>query len=160
MKQFILFILILFPLYSIRAQKQEVIAKFIITDASINGVNMSQLIVTEGGGYTVFYTVEGRNLLYMANVWSKQNTQSWGALYMEDVQSYPETVDQYKTEIFFFRWEYQNSYDTKKGTCSIQFIKTYKPQGVASTLKMITEELDVTIYKGYMEGTLDFSRFQ
>ena len=54
---------------------------------------------------------------------------------------------------------YSNSYDSKKGTCKVQFLKIYKPQGVVSKLKLITEALDVTEYIGYMEGSIDFSNY-
>ena len=37
-------------------------------------------------------------------------------------------------------------------------IKVYKPQGVAFTVKIIPENLDIIVYKGYMEGTIDFSK--
>lgn len=160
MKQIMILTVLFFFSVNAFAQTQEIIATFIVTDASMNGENITQEVVTKGGAYTVFYQSGRSNLLYMANVWPKQNSQSWGALYMEEIQNLPETSNQLETDIYFFRWEYQNSYDTKRGTCNIQFIKTYKPQGITSTLKMITEELDITIFKGHMEGTLDFSKFQ
>ena len=52
-----------------------------------------------------------------------------------------------------------NSYDSKKGTCKVQFLKIYKPQGIVSKLKLITETLDVTEFIGYMEGSIDFSNY-
>lgn len=35
----------------------------------------------------------------------------------------------------------------------------YKPQGVVSKLKFISETLDITEYTGYMKGTIDFGNF-
>ena len=38
-------------------------------------------------------------------------------------------------------------------------LKVYKPQGVVSKLKFISETLDITEYTGYMKGTIDFGNF-
>ena len=69
------------------------------------------------------------------------------------------TAKDYKVDIFYFNWNYSNNYDSKKGTCKVQFLKIYKPQGIVSKLKLITEALDVTEYIGYMEGSIDFSNY-
>jgi hypothetical protein len=53
-----------------------------------------------------------------------------------------------------------NDYDDKKGTAKIQLTKIYKPQGITFELKIIPENLDLIVYKGYMEGSLDFSVFK
>lgn len=73
-------------------------------------------------------------------------------------ESIPETASDYKTDIFYFNWNYQNSYDSKRNL-QVQFIKVYKPQGVVSKLKFISETLDITEYTGYMKGTIDFEIF-
>jgi len=43
------------------------------------------------------------------------------------------------------------------GTAKVEEIKIHKPQGVAFNLKIITPDLSIIIYKGYMDGTIDFS---
>jgi hypothetical protein len=52
-----------------------------------------------------------------------------------------------------------NDYDDKKGTATVQLIKIFKPQGITFILKIIPENLDVIVYKGYIEGSIDFSAF-
>ena len=138
--------------------EQVVLAKFIITDASFNGIDNTPTILDQGS-YTVFYTFQNDGLNYMANYWPKNNSQSYGPLYSAESVSYDETYETYKSDIFYFNWRYTNDYDGKKGTAKVQLTKIYKTQGVAFVLKIIPENLDMIIYKGYMEGTVDFSKF-
>lgn len=138
--------------------KQNIIAKFIITDASKNGVDNTSLILDQAA-YTVFYTSENDGLIYMANYWPKNKSQSFGPMYSAKTASYNETYETYKADIFRYNWRYTNDYDGKTGTAKVQLTKIYKPQGIAFILKIIPENLDVIIYKGYMEGTIDFSNY-
>ena len=142
---------------SLKAQ-QKMIAKFIITDASINGVDNTPTILDQGA-YTVFYTSDNDGHIYMANYWPKNGTQSYGPMYSSSKTTHEETYETYQADIFYFNWRYINDYDTKKGTAKVQLIKIFKPQGVAFTLKIILENLDIIVYKGYMEGTIDFSNY-
>ena len=133
------------------------LAKFIITDATNNNQEMTEDLL-EQNAYTVFYTT-GHGDLNMANVWPKEDSQSYGRLYASKSQKIKETYESYQADVMHFKWRYINNYDSNKGTASIKLIKIYKPQGVAFVLTIITESLDVIVYKGYMEGTLDFSEF-
>lgn len=137
--------------------QQKTLAEFIITDASFNNEDNTEIIL-EQGAYSVFYTTNDGNL-YMANVWKKNNSQSYGRLYASERKKLKETYETYEADIFYFKWRYINDYDTKKGTASIKFIKIYKPQGLTFSLTIIPESLDVIIYKGNMEDSLDFSEF-
>ncbi len=136
--------------------QQETLARFIITDARLNGLDYTDHYVGSGG-YIVFYEVEGD--LYLANVLGNKNTQSFGELYSMNVQEIQETDENYYTEIYSFRWSYINDYDSKKGTATVQFTKVFKPVGVAFICKIIPENLDVLEYRGFMEGSIDFSDY-
>jgi hypothetical protein len=136
---------------------QETLSKFIITDASDNGNDITETIL-EQNGYLVFYTDAEKNL-FMANVWEKNDTQSFGRLYNTEHKKLKETYENFEADIFYFRWRYINSYDTKKGTATVELIKIYKPQGVTFKIKIVPENLDVLVYKGYMEGTLDLNKY-
>jgi hypothetical protein len=140
------------------SSEQKVIAKFVITDASVNGVDNTPIILDQGA-YTVFYNFKNDGLIYMANYWPKNDSQSYGPMYSAENQSLNETYETYKADIFYYNWRYTNDYDGKSGTAKVQFTKIYKPQGVAFVLKIIPENLDIIIYKGYMEGTIDFSQY-
>lgn len=136
---------------------QETLSKFIITDASDNGNDITETIL-EQNGYLVFYTDAEKNL-FMANVWEKNDTQSFGRLYNTEHKKLKETYESFEADIFYFRWRYVNSYDTKKGTATVELIKIYKPQGVTFKIKIVPENLDVLVYKGFMEGTLDLNKY-
>jgi hypothetical protein len=136
---------------------QVTLSKFIITDASKNGNDITETIF-EQNGYLVFYTDAEKNL-FMANVWKKNDTQSFGRLYNTEHKKLKETYESFEADIFYFRWRYINSYDTKKGTATVELIKIYKPQGVTFKIKIVPENLDVLVYKGFMEGTLDLNKY-
>jgi hypothetical protein len=138
--------------------KQEVIAKFIITDGTLNGIDNTPTILDQGA-YTAFYTFDNDGLIYMANYWPKNDSQSYGPMYSAETNSLHETYETYKADIFYYNWRYTNDYDGKTGTAKVQLTKIYKPQGVAFILKIILENLDIIVYKGYMEGTIDFSKY-
>lgn len=142
-----------------QSNNTKMLAKFVITDATINGVDTSPQYISEGA-YLVFYTVEGiDNELFMANFWPKSNTQSSGKIYGAETSSSKADNENYRLDYCSFNWSYKNTYDEKKGTAKVEVIKIFKPAGVAFVIKIIPEDLDVFIYKGYMEGTVDFSAF-
>lgn len=153
-----LVLILLFISNNLFAQSQKVLAKFIITDATTNGVDITPTILSNNA-YTIFYANSDDKLIYMANVWPKNKTQSFGPMYSVENKNSHETYDKYEADVFYFNWRYKNDYDNKKGTARVQVIKIYKPQGVAFTVKIIPENLDIIIYKGYMEGSINFSDY-
>jgi hypothetical protein len=139
-----------------QTENQKTIAKFTITDAKNNGVDITPTLL-KAGAYTVFYTSGNDGLIYMSNVWPNSNSQSFGPMYGVKSEKLEETYENYEADFFDYNWRYTNDYDNKTGTAKVQVIKIYKPQGVAFTVKIIPEDLDVIVYKGYMDGTIDFS---
>jgi len=139
------------------AQDQTTLAKFVIQDARNNGVDVTPVYL-DVGGYIVFYENKFSQL-YMANVMSKRNTQSYGRLYSVKHEKIPETDTEYEADIFDFRWSYINDYDRKKGTAQVRLVKIFKPAGVAFQCTIIPENLDVIEYKGYMEGSINFEKY-
>ncbi|HQY42380.1 MAG TPA: hypothetical protein PLA14_11425, partial [Ferruginibacter sp.] len=79
--------------------QQKTLAKFIITDASINNVDATETYL-EAGGYIAFYTTGDGNL-YMTNIMSNRyNSQSFGRMYSAQTRSLNETYETYKADIF------------------------------------------------------------
>lgn len=151
-------LIIIFPiLFFGQNNKQKTLSKFIISDATRNGIDMTETILNQRG-YIVFYTNDSNNL-FMANAREKKDTQSFGRLYNTEHNELKETYESFEADIFHFNWRYINSYDTDRGTAKVELMKIYKPQGVIFKIKIITENLDVLVYKGYMEGTLDLNKF-
>jgi len=157
----LIFFALIVPQFIVAQTKStKMLAKFIITDATINGVDASPKYIDEGA-YLVFYSIgDDENQLYMANFWPKSNTQSSGKIYGAETSTTKADTENYRMDYCSFNWSYKNTYDEKKGTAKVEVIKIFKPAGVAFVIKIIPEDLDVLIYKGYMEGTLDFSAFK
>lgn len=141
------------------SEEQVDLARFIITDAKFNGEDITPMAV-KNKAYTVFYTYKGKEDVYMANFFSEADSQSFGLLYDSNLEMFDETDEEYKTDVLTSSWSYTNDYDDKKGTAKIKLIKIYKPQGIIFELTIIAENLDLIVYKGYMEGSLDFSVFK
>ncbi len=133
--------------------------KFIITEATTNGVDTTPTLL-EAKAYLVFYTVENDNLLYMSHVWPKHNSQSYGPMYSLESDTKKETYEEYKADVYKFDWLYITGYADKKGAAKVQLIKVYKPQAITYVLKIIPSTSEVIIYKGYLEGSLNFSVFE
>lgn len=142
--------------YSSLWAQQETLARFIVTDARINNIDYTEFYVSSGG-YIVFYITDRD--LYMANVLDAENTQSYGLLYSLNIQEVEETNENYAAEIYTFRWNYTNDYDAKRGTATVKMTKVFKPVGVAFVCIIIPENLDVLEYRGFMEGSIDFSDY-
>ena len=66
-----------------------------------------------------------------------------------------EPFENYKTETYYFNWQYENTYDNNKGIGQAQFTKFIEPNGVTSTLIITLENTDIFIYNGYMEELSD-----
>jgi hypothetical protein len=151
-----LFLLITLPLLIMSKgfAQQTVVAKFIITDARMNGKDITPAS-TAANQYLIFYTLPNDTSMYFANVLSKVGSQSYGITYDIHVYTTPATATDYETDHFTFKWSYANSYDQHKGTATVRLLKIGKPNGVAFEMTVISENLDVLEYKGYMEGTLN-----
>jgi len=132
-------------------------ARFVVLNAKKNGVDVTAWAI-ENGVFTVFYNSGEQPC--MANVCLGGDSQSWGPIYnlTKEKNVEHDELANHDAEVYKFLWNYTNTYDDKTGTCRVTFKKIYKPQGVVSVLKMVTESLDVTEYTGYMEGTVDLSK--
>lgn len=138
-------------------QEQKTVAKFIVNDARFNKVDRTDYYLNEGA-YLVFY-LDKDSIPCMANVLPKLGSQSFGQLISHNNKHVEESENKYPADYFYYKWSYLNSYDNKKGTADVILVKIYKPVGVAFECKIIPENLDVLDFKGYMDGSLDFSKF-
>lgn len=139
--------------------QQETIAKFIISDWTKNGENLTSQLIDENSYLVIYRNVEN-NDLYMANFWETSNSQSFGAIYAIEKKHIDESDENYKADFVNFQWSYTNTYDSKKGTAKVELMKIYKPQGVYFEMTIVPENLDVLVYKGFMSGTLDLQVYE
>jgi hypothetical protein len=144
--------------FSVAFCQQKTLGKFIITDAKIKNVDVTETYL-ENEAYIAFYD-SGDGNLSMTNIMSKKsNSQSYGRLYAMTQQVSKETQTKYETNLFLFKWRYKNTYDSMSGTATVRFQKVYKPQGVIFICTIIPENLKAIVLKGYMESSLNFSDY-
>jgi hypothetical protein len=156
MKKILLLLSLFIATFSF-AQKQETLAKFIITESTQNGYDNTAFDI-DRGGYFVFYNNVDKEP-YFANIAGNSEDQSFGRTINMKSETIKETSTSFKANVFNFRWKYFNTYDNATGYATVQFTKIYKPQGVIFELVMILPNLDKLTYKGYMDGTLDLENF-
>jgi len=158
MKQIFTFLILLSTIQFAKAQSNDIeeIQRFIISDVRYNKVDVTEKYLSEKA-YMVLYRLKGKDEVYLANVWPKTGSQSYGNIFDLKQTSNEATADSYKNETLTFKWSYQNDFDNKQGTATIKLGLVYKPTGIAFLLTMITDALDVTQYKGYVSGSLNLN---
>lgn len=157
---FIIFLLFIVGTGSgdVQAQEAELLEKFIILDATENDKDITpQLLSNEA--FLSIYKISGKEVVYFANVWPVADSQSFGMVYNAELKEVAETEKAYATDEFSFSWSYQNSYDEESGTAQVRILKIYKPQGVYFEAVVVPEDLDLLVYKGYVEGTLNLTAY-
>lgn len=159
MKNIFLVISLLIPCVFFGQDKLSIVTTFNVTDGKKNGIDITETLI-EQDSYLVLYKTGNSKELFLANIWKKDNSQSYGRIYNLKEEIEEETEKNYKSENINFKWSYINTYNSKQGTADVVLVKTYKPQAVIFKLTIISEDLDVLVYKGYIEGTLNIEKIQ
>lgn len=155
MKKYILvLIFIVLPLLGF-AQEQKIIARMGILDARFNGVDFTDWSISQKNYLVLFINEDDKFCL--SNV--TEQGQSFGTISLIDHQNYPKTKEGYKSDLFKMRWSYNNTYDEKKGSAIIELMVTDKPHAQIYELKMVLDNMDVNVYKGYIDGSVNLSNF-
>ena len=141
-----------------QTSERVILSKFIITDGSINGVDISSHLL-EAQAYIIFYTDKNDkdDPIFMANIWPTPDTKSFGPMHNMELFLGNEPFENYKTETYYFNWQFENTYDNNKGIVQAQFTKIIEPNRVTSTLIITLENSDIFIYNGYMEKSSDIN---
>lgn len=155
MKKYIIVIGILLTPLLVFAQDQKVISKFRILEARHNGVDFTDWSLSQNNYLVLFTDDDGETCL--SNV--TDEGQSYGGSSLLDYKEHPETKDTYSMLVYQFRWKYHNTYDSHRGSAIIELTVIHKPHASNFELKMIQENMDVNVYKGYIDGSIDFSNF-
>ena len=118
----------------------EPIAKFTVVHAKRGDQNISEEVL-DAGVYTLFYkdTVTGK--YGMANVSNSQQTLTYGPIY--DVKYSTQLQDPIPTQLYTFEWDFQNSFDSDKGTYLVTFeMNDTQEGGTIAELRMVDTEAD------------------
>lgn len=125
-----------------------------IIQVTIDGKDCTEVFL-ENEAFLALYERDGK--LYFANCWQKAGTQSYGSI---TILEHKENNDaEYPTETTSLLWRYANTYDDKTGTANILMRLTYRPISVAFELSILTESAELLIFKGYVNGSLEWKPF-
>ena len=121
-----------------------------IVQVQIDGEDYTSVYL-ENDAFLAFYEYNGK--LHFSNVWQKAGTQSYGEV---EILEHTEKDD---TVFMRLLWYYANSYDDHTGTAIIliQFIQ--RPVAVSFELSMLTESAGLSVYKGYVNGSLNWKPY-
>ena len=122
-----------------RVMENDIVMK--ITQAHVNGQNNTD-IFKQNEAFLVVY--KRKDKTYFANVWKKTGTQSYG-------EATPLAYEEKNGEmISVFSWDYQNTYDSKRGSTVV--ILKLKDSASTTTfdVRMSTED-NIDVYKGIVE---------
>lgn len=151
---------LLISMFSMAQKNINVIGRYIITDASKNGEDITPIMLYEKA-FLTFYHYEGNDdTVYFANIWEKSKSYSNGTIYGLTFDEPFTDNEGYIHEKISFFWKYSNSYDDVKGTASVIITIIRKPQGNHFIAKIVPEDLEILIYKGFVEGSLNLGVYQ
>lgn len=156
MKQLItlLFTLFLFSATTANAQQLDSLREddFVlsIVQAEVDGEDYSEQHY-RNEAFLVFYRRD--DTAYFANVWQKAGTQSYGKVTLLDKSE----TDEELTTVFL--WKYANSYDDKTGTAQIIVRLITRPVATAFELSVLTESGSILLFKGYVNGSLNWKPY-
>lgn len=150
-------LLFLFSFTQAFAQKEEVkqeLTHFVILDHQYNNEDFTDFSLDNGNYITLSLN---KNDSCLANVTNEG--QSEGEITRLTYESFEATEESNRIEHYTFRWSYRNTYDSLRGSCFIELIKSYRDKAVLYDLKMVDEYLNVSVYKGYIKGTLNLDNY-
>jgi len=121
-----------------------------IIQAEIDGEDYSELYY-RNKAFLAFYKRD--SVAYFTNCWQKAGTQSYGRAVLLEQH---ETEDEMTSVIL---WKYANTYDDETGTAIILLRLIHRPVAVAFELSILTESAKMLIFKGYVNGSLDWKPY-
>ncbi len=130
--------------YTFQRQDQTM---FMINNAYIEGQDCSEYY-RSAGAYLSLYEKDG--FPCMSVVMDKQKSQSYGTITDLNVQHYNATPYSYERDVLKYTWNYQNSYDNKKGIATCRFDITYKGNEVLYVFEFVLSNGKTSKFIGSM----------
>ncbi|EIJ38793.1 hypothetical protein JoomaDRAFT_1786 [Galbibacter orientalis DSM 19592] len=159
-KTWILFVIVLLTaLFGTAQDNVDVMGRFVIMDATMDGKDITSQLLSKNA-FLAFYQYKGDKEIYFANVWPKADSYSNGIIYNLTLDTPFYDRDGYNNQRLTFYWKYWNSYNADQGNASVEMKIIKKPQGNHFIIKIIPEDLEILIYKGFVEGSLDLDVYQ
>ena len=133
------------------AKRQKVLARFIVTEAWINGVNLSDVYVTNKA-YFAFYKT-GSEPIALGGVIGDARHQAFGHVSYIAAKRLKQTSSKESTDKQSFTWTYENNFDGGHNTANVELTKQYTPNKVEFELLVETQDHNRLLFKGYMGDT-------
>lgn len=133
---------------------QEDDMAFSIVQATIDGEDCTKSCLDDDV-FLAFYERDGK--LHFANVWQKAGGQSYGEV--SEIIRQEINEGGYHTVRASYLWYYSSTDFNKTGTAQILLRLIHRPITVAFELSILTESANLMIYKGYVNGSLDWKPF-
>lgn len=114
------------------------IEQYKILEGEKNGVNTTEYLQTVDPYSMLYYLKEDTSTVYFMNYFRKDETFSTGPIYNLQIDDYYQKEDDLPGRILTFLWDYENSYNDKTGTASVQI---YKVEELHQTSALIKIEL-------------------
>lgn len=101
---------------------------YLIQVAKLNGQDYSQRYINGNAGI-IIYSFENDPKTFMNVVIPGESSKSYGYMLAEHREDTPAVGSNYSRTLIEFAWEFNNSYDNKKGSATCTFIREYRPDG-------------------------------
>jgi hypothetical protein len=132
-------------------KRQKVLARFIVTEAWINGVNLSDVYVANKA-YFAFYKT-GSEPIAMGGVLNDTEHQTFGHVSYIAAKRLKQTSSIEPTDKQSFIWTYENNFDGGHNTANVELTKQYTPNKIEFELLIETQDHNRLLFKGYMGDT-------
>ena len=109
----------------------------------MDGINVTKAL-KKVKAYSVFYYENG--ILNMANVWKRANSKSFGPIELKHQHKF--MLNRQKGTVYFFQWNFENSYDTHSGETDVTLVKMQE----SVKLYIGKPNKGCTIYEGVIRG--------
>ncbi|MCD7969631.1 MAG: hypothetical protein LUF87_04685 [Alistipes sp.] len=129
------------------AQDYYVIQRLIILKVVHNEEDFSEHYRARNARLVFYGDKEGNT--YLAN--EQDNSASFGEIHLIDHEHNEQTDDYPAFTVFRFLWAYENTYDDRTGFCLIKLRLSYHEPATTFEMMMVTDDFDVSGYKGYEE---------
>lgn len=131
----------------------NVIAKFVIQKATVNGKDYSEHYVTNEACLVV-YTEKDSKEIFFANYLPLSKSISTGTMINPELSSKAATSTSYKTQTSKFKWSFSNSYDNIKGIADVHLLKIYTNEGTSFSCTISSKDTFLK-FTGQMENPND-----
>lgn len=133
----------------VQQSETNVIAKFVIQKATVNGKDYSEHYVNNEACLIV-YTEKDSKEIFFANYLPLSKSISTGIMINPELSSKAATPTSYKTQTSKFKWSFSNSYDNVKGIADVHLLKIYTNEGTSFSCTISSKDTFLK-FTGYMD---------